>query len=180
MQEFPLDKAYTWIEPGPVVLVTTFDKGRANVMTMSWHQMLEFMPPVMSCCLGPWDFSYEALRKTGECVIAIPTVDLAQKVVDIGNVSGRDVDKFAKFGLTALPAGQVAAPLIAECVANLECTLVDRMDKYEINILEVVRAWHDPDRAERRTLHHYGDGTFVIDGEKIDLRKRMVKWQEVG
>jgi flavin reductase (DIM6/NTAB) family NADH-FMN oxidoreductase RutF len=179
MKEFPLAKVFHWIEPGPVVLVATAPEGRPNVMTMSWHLMLEFEPPRIGCCLGDWDYTFETLRKTGECVIAIPTVDLMEKVVDIGNVSGRDVDKFATFGLTALKAAKVKAPLIAECLANLECRLVEIVDKYNICILEVVQAWHDPDRAERRTFHAVGDGTFVVDGETKDLKKRMVKWSEM-
>jgi flavin reductase (DIM6/NTAB) family NADH-FMN oxidoreductase RutF len=179
MQEFPLAKTFHWIEPGQVVLVTTSSEGRANIMTMSWHMMLEFEPPLIGCCLGPWDFTYEALRATRECVIAIPTVDLAEKVVDIGNISGREVDKFARFGLTAMPAGNVSAPLIAECLANLECRLVDTIDAYNMNILEVVKCWHDPERKERRTFHAVGDGTFVVDGETMDLKKRMVRWPEV-
>jgi Flavin reductase like domain len=121
MRDFPLAKVYRTIEPGPVVLLTTADKDRPNVMTMSWHMMVEFEPPLIACIVSDADFSYAALRRTGECVIAIPAVTLADKVVKIGNTSGRDIDKFAKFGLTPVPAKRVRAPLIAECFINLEC-----------------------------------------------------------
>jgi len=104
MRNFPLAKVYQTIEPGPVVLLTTADKGRVNVMTMSWHMMVDFEPPLIACIVSSGDFSFAALRATGECVIAIPAVKLAPKVVKIGNSSGRDMDKFAKFGLTAVPA----------------------------------------------------------------------------
>ena len=92
-------------------------------------------------------------------MIAIPTVDLARKVVDIGNCSGETIDKFAKFKLTPLPASEVEAPLIAECVANIECRVADRalVNKYSLFILEAVRIWTDPTRKERRTLHHNGE-----------------------
>jgi flavin reductase (DIM6/NTAB) family NADH-FMN oxidoreductase RutF len=177
MKEFPLAKAFQLIEPGPVVLVTTAYRGRKNIMTMSWHMLMNFTPRI-ACTIGPWDYSFAALRKTKECVIAIPTVDLAGKVVDIGNCSGHDVDKFAAFGLTAKPAKKVGAPLIAECLANLECKVVDDSlaNKHNLFILEGVRACTNPRRKERRTFHANGNGTFVVDGRTIDLKKKMTKW----
>lgn len=181
MNEFPLSRVFHLIEPGPVVLLTTANKGRANIMTMSWHMMMEFEPPLIGCVIGSWDYSFTALCETSECVIAIPTVDLASTAVDIGNCSGRDVDKFNAFGLTPVPAENVKAPLIAECLANLECRVVDTslVNKYNLFVLEVVKAWTDPKRKERRTIHHNGDGTFVVDGETINLKEKMVKWQDM-
>lgn len=180
MIELPLSKAFQLIEPGPVVLVTTAHKGKANIMTMTWHMVMDFTPQI-GCIIGPWDFSFTALRATKECVLAIPTVDIAAKVVDIGNCSGRDVDKFEKFRLTPMPAEEVKAPLIKECLANLECRVVDTrmVNKYSMFVLEGVKAWVDPERKERRTFHAVGDGTFIVDGRKLDLKKRMVKWQDV-
>ena len=179
MNEFPLSKAFQLIEPGPVVLVTTANEERANIMTMSWHMVMDFTP-LIACIIGPWDYSFTALRTTGECVIAIPTVDLASKVVEIGNCSGDEINKFKEFGLTPVPAQMVKAPLVAECLANLECQVADTnmVDKYNLFILQVVKAWLDLERKERRTIHHNGDGTFVVDGNAINLKKKMVKWQE--
>jgi len=178
--EFPLSKAFQLIEPGPVVLVTTAHLEKANVMTMSWHMVMEFTPQI-GCIIGPWDYSFSALRTTKECVIAIPTVDIAGKTVDIGNCSGKDVDKFKAFELTPVPAKIVKAPLIAECLANIECRVIDDslVDKYDLFILEGVQAWIDPGRKERRTFHANGDGTFVIDGRTLDLRNKMTKWQSI-
>ena len=178
MIELALSKAFQLIEPGPVVLVTTAHKGKANVMTMSWHMVMDFTPQI-GCIIGPWDYSFSALRKTKECVVAVPTVDIATKVVEIGNCSGQEVDKFKAFYLTPLPAEKVKAPLIAECLANLECRVVDTslINKHNLFILEGVKAWIDPERKERRTFHANGDGTFVVDGEVLDLKEKMVKWQ---
>ncbi len=161
------------------MLVTTANEERANIMTMSWHMVMDFTP-LIACIIGPWDYSFTALRTTGECVIAIPTVDLASKVVEIGNCSGEEIDKFSRFALTPAPSEKVKPPLIAECLANLECQISDTslVDKYNPFILEVVKAWLDPERGERRTIHHNGDGTFVVDGETINLKNKMVKWQE--
>ena len=178
MKKYPLNKAFQFIEPGPVVLVTTANKGHFNVMTMSWHMAIEFTPPLIACIIGPWDYSFTALRKTKECVISIPTVDLIEKVVDIGNCSGRDIDKFEKFNLTPLPGKKVQAPLIKECLANLECRVVDTtlVNKYGLQVLQVVNAWVDNTRKERKTFHANGDGTFVVDGRVINLRNKMIKY----
>jgi len=73
----PLGKVYGLLEPGPVVLLTTARRGRANVMPMSWYTMLEFEPPLVGCVVSDRNFSFEALKKTKECAINIPTVELA-------------------------------------------------------------------------------------------------------
>jgi len=172
LKNLPLSEVYTLLEPGPVVLLTTAHRGRANVMAMSWHMMMEFNPPRVGCLVSGANHSFAALRKTGECVIAIPAAGLAAKVVEVGNASGRDLDKFAAFGLTPVPAKWVAAPLVAECFADLECKVVDTrlVPKYNLFVLEVIQAWIDPRRKKAKTLHHHGCGTFVVDGETIRLR----------
>jgi flavin reductase (DIM6/NTAB) family NADH-FMN oxidoreductase RutF len=172
LQPLPLSKVYQLIEPGPVVLMTTAHKGRANVMTMSWHMMVEFTPPLIACVVSNANHSFAALRATRECVIAIPARNLAAKVVKIGNSSGRGIDKFAAFGLTALPAVSAAPPLIAECFANLECKVSDTrlVNAYCLFILEVVKAWIDPKQRNPKTIHHRGYGAFVVDGPTIRLK----------
>lgn len=175
LKELPLAKVYQLLEPGPVVLLTTADRGRANVMTMSWHMMVEFEPPLIACVVSDDHYSFAALRKTRQCVIALPALALAEKVVAVGNCSGCDVDKFSAFGLTPLPAERVKAPLIAECFANLECVVADTrmVNKYNLFLLEVVKAWTDPKQKDPKTIHHRGNGTFVVDGEIIKLKSKM-------
>jgi len=171
----PLSKVYGLLEPGPVVLLTTAHKGRRNVMTLSWHCMMEFEPPLVGCVVSDRDHSFSALKATRECVIAIPTVELADQVVGCGNTSGRRIDKFATFGLTPVAAANVAAPLIAECYANLECRVTDTrlVNRYGFFVLEVVKAWIDPGRKDPRTLHHRGRGAFMVAGETLRLPSRM-------
>jgi flavin reductase (DIM6/NTAB) family NADH-FMN oxidoreductase RutF len=175
MKEMPLPKVYQLLEPGPVVLLTTAHRKRANVMTMSWHMMIEFEPPQVACVVSNANYSFAALRATGECVISIPARKLAAKVVKIGNSSGRDLDKFAAFGLSAVPARRVEPPLIAECFANLECKVTDRrlINKYNLFILEVVKAWTNPAQKNPKTIHHHGYGRFVVDGKTLRLKSRM-------
>jgi flavin reductase (DIM6/NTAB) family NADH-FMN oxidoreductase RutF len=175
MRNLPLSKVYRLLEPGPVVLVTTARRGRPNVMTMSWHMMLDFEPPKIACVVSEGNDSFAALSATKECVIAIPAAHLASAVVKVGNSHGSTLDKFAAFGLTPVRAGHVNPPLIAECFANLECRVTDtRMVKrYDMFVLEVVKAWFDPAQKMPRTIHHRGYGHFVVDGEEIRLRSKM-------
>jgi flavin reductase (DIM6/NTAB) family NADH-FMN oxidoreductase RutF len=177
--ELPSRKAYTLLESGPVVLVTTVGRKGPNIMTMGFHMMVQHEPALVACVIGPWDHSYTTLRESGECVISLPTVDLAEQVTRIGNCSGQDIDKFATFGLHTLPASTVGAPLIQECIANLECKVVDTgmVQRYNLFILEVSRIWVDESRAERRLIHHAGDGAFIVDGDTADMRQHMRKWR---
>lgn len=172
MRRMPLSRAFTLLEPGPVVLVTTHDGAKRNVMTISWTMVLDFTPR-LAIATGPWNHSFAALRARKECVIAIPTVDMLDTVVGIGTCSGADTDKFARFDLTPVRGKRVGAPLIKQCLAHIECKVVDIVRKHDIVVLEGVAAWIDPARRERRTVHAVGDGTFVVDGRRLDRRKMM-------
>lgn len=174
-RSYPLSRVYGLLEPGPVLLLSTAQDGKANVMTMSWHVMMEFEPPLVGCVVSGRDFSFAALVATRECVLNIPTADLTRKVVACGNSSGRDGDKFAACGLTPMPAKRVGAPLIAECYASLECRVIDTqlVDTYNFFVLEVLKAWVDPAVKDPRTLHHRGHGAFMVAGETIRLRSKM-------
>jgi len=175
MKDLPLSKVYQLLEPGPVVLLTTARRGRANLMTMSWHMMVEFEPPLVACVVSSANHSFAALQATKECVIAVPALELAPKVVEVGNCSGRDVEKFEKFSLTPVLAERVAPPLVAECFANLECKVVDTtlVNQFNLFVLEVVKAWTDPAQKHPKTIHHHGYGTFVVDGKTIKLESGM-------
>lgn len=175
LRDLPLAKVYQLLEPGPVVLLTTARKGRANIMAMSWHMVVEFEPPLIACIVSESDYSFSALRTTRQCVIAVPTVKLAAEVVRIGNCSGKDTDKFRTFGLTPLPGQRVAPPLVAQCFANLECHVVDTrlVKRYSLFILQVLKAWMDPTQKNPKTIHHHGYGRFVVDGRTIRLKSRM-------
>ena len=173
MRQLKLNKAFTLIEPGPVVLVTTHDGRKNNIMTISWTMVLDFTP-VFAITTGEWNYSFAALRKKKECVIAIPTADMLDQVVGIGTCSGADTDKFAKFKLTPVHGKVVKAPLIKECLANIECKVIDFVRKHNIVVLEGLVAYIDSARKETRTVHAIGDGTFIVDGRKLDRRKMMV------
>ena len=174
-KSLPLSQVYRLLEPGPVVLVTTADKGRANIMAMSWHMMIDFEPPIVGCVISNRNYTFSMVRATKECVINIPTVELAAQVVGCGNISGRRADKFKTFRLTPVVGSHVKAPLIRECYANLECKVIDtRMTaKYNVFILEVLKAWVDSSKKNPRTIHHRGKGVFVVAGKTIRLPSKM-------
>jgi flavin reductase (DIM6/NTAB) family NADH-FMN oxidoreductase RutF len=156
-------------------MVTTSRKGQANIMTMSWHTMMEFEPPMVGCVISNRNYTFSLLKATKECVINIPTKELAKKAVSCGNTSGRSVDKFKTFLLTPVAASFVKAPLIAECYANLECKVVDTSmaTKYNFFILEVLKAWIAPSVKHPRTIHHLGKGSFMVAGRTIKLPSKM-------
>jgi flavin reductase (DIM6/NTAB) family NADH-FMN oxidoreductase RutF len=179
MRSLKLGKAFTLMESGPVILVTTRDGQKNNIMTISWTMVVDFIPR-FALTTGAWNYSFAALRKHRECVIAIPTVDMLDQVVGIGTCSGSDTDKFAKFGLTPEPGKIVNAPLIKECLANIECKVVDIVSRHNIVVLEGVAAYMNAARKEKRTIHAAGDGTFIVDGRKRDRRKMMASKLPAG
>lgn len=173
MKQLNISKAFTLMESGPVVLVTTNDGRKNNIMTISWTMVLDFTP-VFAITTGEWNYSFRALRSTKECVISIPTFDMLDKIVGIGTCSGADTDKFTIFKLTPVKGRIVKAPLIKECLANIECKVADIVKKHNIVVLEAGAAYFDVLRKEKRTVHAVGDGTFIVDGRRLDRKKLMV------
>lgn len=172
-RDFPVSEIRRFLEPGPVVLVSSAWKGERNIMTMGWHMVMEFTPSLVGCLISSANHSYELISRSRECVINVPTVELAKTVAKIGNCSGAEVDKFATFKLTAVAAEKVKAPLIAECYANLECRLVDGRlrDKYNFFIFEVVKAHAPASPKYPKTIHYRGDGQFMVAGRSLNLRR---------
>ncbi|MCW8844729.1 MAG: flavin reductase family protein [Gammaproteobacteria bacterium] len=179
MKILKISRAFTLMESGPVVLVTTNDGNANNIMTISWTMVLDFSP-VFAIATGEWNYSYAALRKTKECVIAIPTVDMLDKVVGIGTCTGANTDKFAKFKLTPVKGKKVNAPLVKECLANIECKVVDIVKKHNIVVLKAVAAYVEPLRKEKRTIHAVGDGTFIVDGRRLNRKEMMAAKIPIG
>lgn len=171
--DFPVWQIRRFLEPGPIVLVSSAWKKQTNIMTMGWHMVMEFAPSRIGCFITAANHSYEMIRRSRECVINIPTFALIDQIVGIGNTSGADIDKFAHFKLTAAPAEQVGAPLIAECYANFECRVVDTglLRKYSMFVLEVVKAHAATAPKYPETVHYRGDGVFMVSGRNINLRR---------
>jgi len=173
--DFPVSHVRRYLEPGPIVLVSSRFKGETNIMTLGWQTILEFNPSLVGLMITAANHSFELIRGSGECVINLPTTALTDIVVGIGNSSGRDIDKFATFGLSAEEASAVGAPLIGECHACFECRLYDDalVDRYNFFIFEVVRAHVAKSPKHPETLHYTGDGVFMVAGRIISRRSRF-------
>jgi flavin reductase (DIM6/NTAB) family NADH-FMN oxidoreductase RutF len=175
--DLPVGEIRRFLEPGPIVLVSSHWRGRNNIMTMGWHMVMEFSPSLIGCYIWSENHSFDMVRRSGECAVNVPTVELAREVVGIGNCSGRDVDKFAKFGLTAVAGERVGAPLIGECFASFECKLIDAslIDKYSLFVLEVVKAHVARAPKYPRTMHYRGEGVFMVSGENTARWRRLFR-----
>jgi flavin reductase (DIM6/NTAB) family NADH-FMN oxidoreductase RutF len=173
--DFPVSQVRRYLEPGPIVLVSSAWQGRANIMTLGWHTLMEFSPSLVGCMISAANHSFEMIRRSGECVLNLPTTALTDTVVGIGNCSGAEADKFQKFGLTAAPAEKVRAPLVGECHASFECRLYEDalVDTYNFFVFEVVKAHVAPRPKHPQTLHYAGDGAFMVSGKTISRRSRL-------
>lgn len=171
-KEVAKERALTFIEPGPVTLMTTFDGVKNNVMTLTWTMPVDFNQN-FAISTGPRNYSFRTLLSTGECSLCIPGPDILRKAVLAGATSGEDTDKFTALGFTAVKAKTVAAPLIAECIACLECELSDYNERTGITVLHCKRVVVNTGKKDARICHAVGDGTFFADGEKFVLREEM-------
>ena len=170
--DFPVSQVRRYLEPGPIVLVSSIWQGEANIMTLGWHTVLEFSPSLVGLMISSANHSHQVIKQARECVINLPTTALTDTVVGIGNCSGSNTDKFAKFDLMAQKASIVAAPMIGECHANFECRLHDDalVERYGFFIFEVVKAHVATRPKHPETLHYQGDGVFMVAGKIISRR----------
>lgn len=176
-QDFPVDQVRHWLEPGPVVLVSSRSGDQTDIMTMGWHTVMEFSPSLVGCVIARANHSFGLIRRSGECVINLPTAALVDSVARIGNSSGAAIDKFAAFGLTPEPAQRVGAPLIRECHASFECRLFDDalVERYGFFVFEVVKAHVARTPRRPQTLHYSGDGAFMLSGKTIRRKALFTK-----
>ena len=174
-RDFPVSKARELLEPGPIVLVSSAYKGEHNIMTMGWHTMMEFSPSLIGCIIAGGNHSFELIRKSKQCVINLPTVDMAKAVVGIGNSDGDTIDKFDTFGLTPAKAAKISAPLIKDCYANFECRLYDgsMIDKYNFFIFEIVKIHKAISPKIPKTIHHQGKGRFMVAGKEMNMSRQF-------
>jgi len=175
--DFPVWEVRRFLEPGPIVLVSSAWKGRTNIMTIGWYTVMEFQPSLVGCVISEANHSFEMIRRSRECVINVPTVDLAATVVRIGNSSGRDIDKFAELDLTPRPGAVVQAPLVEECYASFECRLADasQVRKYNFFVFQVVKAHVATKPKLPKTIHYRGDGEFMLSGPATRQYRRLFR-----
>ena len=175
--DLPLHEVRRYLEPGPVVLLTSQHEDERDVMVMGWHTVMEFSPSLIGCVISSANHSHGLIRASGECVINLPTSSQLEAVLGVGSTSGVDTDKFAAFGLTPEPSALVAAPSIRECHAQFECRLHDDslVERYDFFIWEVVAARAAARPRHPETLHYKGDGTFMVAGKVIRRQRDGLK-----
>ena len=179
MKQGQIKRAFTYLESGAVLLVTTNDGEKDNVMTISWQMVMDFTPHI-AITTGSWNESFETILRTKECCLNVPAFDMVETVVGVGTVHGSECDKFNVFGLDRAKAKKVKAPVITNCLAAIECKLDDYIEHHGILIFKGVQLWENPDKEERRVIHANGDGTFFADGEFRNLREEMRQWVPEG
>ncbi|MDR6991662.1 flavin reductase family protein [Luteimonas sp. 3794] len=166
----PPDQTRRYLEPGPVVLLSTAHRGERGIMTLGWHMMLGY--DLVGTYIDPGNRSHALARASRACVINLPTADLLDTVVRIGNCSSADADKFAQFGLSAVDGDAIDAPGIGECHARFECRLHETRltAEYPLFVWRVVAAHAAKRPRWPRTLHYRGNGQFMVSGDARSRR----------
>lgn len=169
--DFPVDRTRRFLEPGPVLLLCTAWKGERAIMTLGWHMMLGY--DLVGSYIWDANRSHALARRSRECTLNLPTADLLDAVVGIGNCSSVEGDKFERFGLTAAPSREVDAPSIGQCHASFECRLHEtRITRdYPLFVWRVLRARAARSPALPRTVHYRGEGRFMLSGKEVSRRR---------
>lgn len=182
-----LHHASRLINHGPTVLVTSLHAGRRNIMAAAWSMPVEFTPPRIAIVIDKRTFTRELIAASGSFGVCVPCATAIDLTDAVGNCSGRELDKFERFGIAAQPGPVLGMPwLAAGCVAWLECRLLPEAhaeEAYDTCFAEVVSAaadprvfangrWHyDDGNLALRTLHHLGAGHYLTGGAAVSARQ---------
>ena len=181
----PLAQACRLLNHGPTVLVASAHGGQRDVMAAAWNMPLDFSPPKVAVVIDKSTFTRGLIEASGEFVLSVPCAAQIEMVVGVGNSTGRELDKFARWNIATEPASLVAAPLIQGCVAWLECRIYPEphnQQAYDLFVAEVVAAWAEdwafkdgrwPELPEpQRALHHLGGGNFFTSSGLLSAKPR--------
>lgn len=169
------------LNPVPAVMVSVTDKeGKSNIITVAWAGTVCTNPPMVSISVRPSRFSYQILEETGEFVINLTNESLVKACDYCGVVSGRDVDKFAKTGLTPIPMEHVHAMGIDESPVNMECKITEKRElgSHTMFIAEVVGVTVDDRYMDETGKFHINESGLVMysHGEYFALGKKLGKF----
>jgi len=183
--EVDLELAYRLLHPRHTVLVSCVDKtGKANITTLAWSMPTSINPPMLAISLAPKRFSHQIIEETGEFVVNVPTMKIVRQSLYCGRISGTKVDKFKETQLTPAPAKKVKSPIIKECVAHLECKLVQKIltGDHTLFVGEVLAAYVNQgvftetyDAKKVKPLFHMGGDDFVTISPEVVTPKRPSK-----
>jgi flavin reductase (DIM6/NTAB) family NADH-FMN oxidoreductase RutF len=189
-KEIPPEEAYRFFTPGCVVLVGSQKDGRPNVMAASWQMPVSRKPPLVAVAVAKKHLTAEYVQASGAFTLNVPGYGLIERVHFCGTVSGREVDKFSAAGLTPVAGRKVAAPLVAECLAGVECRLWSTYEggDHWIFVGEVVAAEATPECFEGRwtfrakelfPVHHLGGTAYAVAGFLAELKRQGDGWTVV-
>lgn len=169
------------LNPVPAVMVSVTDKeGKSNIITVAWAGTVCTNPPMVSISVRPSRYSYQILEETGEFVINLTNEPLVKACDYCGVVSGRDVDKFAKTGLTPIPMEHVHAMGIDESPVNMECKITEKRElgSHTMFIAEVVGVTVDDQYMDETGKFHINESGLVMysHGEYFALGKKLGKF----
>lgn len=168
-QHISSSKLYRLLYPRQVILISCMDPetGASNITPIAWATPLSAKPPLIGISIAPNRYSYELIEKSKEFAVNIPTVELQEKVVKCGSTSGRSANKFREFSLTPHPAAKIRAPLIGECIAHLECRLVDKIKTGDHVLLIGEVVWASAEEG-------------VFENERMNTKKMKLLYQASG
>jgi flavin reductase (DIM6/NTAB) family NADH-FMN oxidoreductase RutF len=178
-REIARDQAYRLIACGPVTLVTSFYKGDMNLMTASWLAPISYRPMLIGLSVHQATLTHELIKKGQEFAINVPTHELVKQVKYCGTVSGRDQNKLKVTGLHEEGPRLIRPVLIRECIAHIECSVVEAVTPgdHTIFIAEVIAAQAEEEAfdetfllAERdlSPVTHLGGARYALFGERVD------------
>jgi flavin reductase (DIM6/NTAB) family NADH-FMN oxidoreductase RutF len=181
-----VERATRLLNHGPTVLVSCAHGGSDNVITLAWTSPVSSSPPLVAVAIAPGRYSHGLIERSEEFGVNVPGSGLLEAVWLCGTTSGRDGDKFERARLERRRATRIAAPLVEDCFAHVECKVVEAetLGDHTLFVGEVVAAavereafdGHLTLRGGFQTLHHLGGSLFVTSaGTRLDAGRRTAR-----
>jgi flavin reductase (DIM6/NTAB) family NADH-FMN oxidoreductase RutF len=176
-----LSRSYKLMTHGPVTLLSTSFQDKKNVMAVAWSMPLDFSPPKVAVVIDANTLTRELVDKTGEFALQVPSKKLALLTKEVGHISGKEIDKFEAFNIKTFSAEKIKAPLLEDCIAWLECRVIqDARQTYDLFIAEVIAAqadatqfidgrWQFSQDHEQRSIHYMAGGEFYVTGDSFEV-----------
>lgn len=174
---------YSLLHPRPVVLVTTLcPNERVNVAPIAWVTPVAEDVPAVALAVDRDTYTHQCIEYCREAVLNVPPPEMAELVMELGSVSGRNVDKVSRFGLRTIASTRVRPPRLSNCIGWLECRVMDSRDVGEVRlyIMEVLEyesrddvstvwGW---DLNKVSPLLHVGGSLFATIGRRIFVKRK--------
>lgn len=175
----PLKDSYKLFNHGPVSIITSAHGDKRNIMAAAWTMPLDFSPARVAVVIDKNTYTRELVDASGEFGLQFPMRKIARLTLEVGDVSGRDTDKFSHFDIKTFSGSTIAAPFIEDCIGWLECKVIKQgAEEMDLIVGEVVAAyadpeqfidgrWHFSDDPQKRSIHYMAGGEFYMTGESF-------------